>query len=193
MTKKTTTSIALVAAVARRRVIGLDNRMPWHLPEDLKYFKQLTTGAAVIMGRKTFESIVASLGRPLPGRHNIVITRQRDFHHDGVTVVGSLTDAIGSVRDNERAFVIGGGEIYAQALAHADTLHLTEIDADFAGDAWFPVADPTVWRDVAREGHIAVGAIPPAQSAIAPAVSPAPPLSYAFVTYQRISPGAPAL
>jgi dihydrofolate reductase len=143
--------VCIVAAVARNRVIGIGNRMPWYLPEDLRRFKQLTLGHAVIMGRKTYESIVAASGKPLAGRENIVITRSREWTHSGCRTVNSLEAALALVREPQHAFVIGGAEIYALALPFADRLHITEIERDFDGDTLFPDFDPSRWREVSRE------------------------------------------
>jgi dihydrofolate reductase len=145
--------VSLVVAAAANGVIGRDNAMPWHLPEDLAHFKRLTLGHPVVMGRKTYESILASLGRPLPGRTNIVVTRQPGFAAPGCTVVGSLAAAIDSARDASEVFVIGGAEIYRLALPHAQRVYLTRIDAAFEGDATFPALDPAEWRETAREDH----------------------------------------
>ncbi len=136
--------LALIAARARNGVIGLDNRMPWHLPEDLAYFKRVTLGKPVVMGRKTFESI----GRPLPGRLNIVVTRNPDWQAVGVQVAHSLDAALAlaAAAAPEEIMLIGGAELYRQALPQADVLYLTEIDAEFAGDAFFPGFDPADWR-----------------------------------------------
>jgi dihydrofolate reductase len=155
---------ALVAALARNRVIGIGNRLPWRLPEDLARFKRLTMGAPVIMGRKTRESI----GRPLPGRRNIVVTRARDTSWEGCVVARSLDAALAAADDAAVAFVIGGAELYAQALPRADRLYLTLIDADYAGDAWFPEFDAAAWREVARESGVSADG-----------------LGYAFVDYER--------
>ena len=125
--------------------------MPWHLPEDLKRFKQLTLGHAVIMGRKTYESIVAVSGKPLAGRNNIVITRSREWTHSGCRTVNSLEAALAAVRELQDAFVIGGAEIYALALPIAARLYMTEIDCDFEGDTLFPDFDRSGWREVSRE------------------------------------------
>ncbi len=161
--------LVIIAAVARNGMIGatVDGKpvMPWHLPEDLKHFKALTLGHPIIMGRKTWES----LGRPLPGRHNIVITRNADYRADGATVERSLTDAQ-ALCANETAFVIGGGEIYAQALALATRLELTEIDAEFAGDTQFPANARVGFSEVSREVHHAAAGF-----------------DYAFVSYRRIA------
>jgi dihydrofolate reductase len=155
---------ALVAALARNRVIGIGNRLPWRLPEDLERFKRLTMGAPVIMGRRTHESI----GRPLPGRRNIVVTRARGATWDGCVVVHSLDEALAAAGDAAAAFVIGGAELYVQALPRADRLYLTLIDAEYPGDAWFPELDPAVWREIEREPAISAGGV-----------------GYAFVTYDR--------
>ena len=136
--------LALIAARARNGVIGLDNRMPWHLPEDLAYFKRVTLGKPVVMGRKTFESI----GRPLPGRLNIVVTRNPGWQAAGVQVAHSLDAALvlAAAAVPEEIMLIGGAELYRLALPQADVLYLTEIDAEFAGDAFFPEVDLARWR-----------------------------------------------
>ncbi|WP_406666032.1 type 3 dihydrofolate reductase [Gallaecimonas sp. GXIMD1310] len=126
--------LALIAAMAEDRIIGRDNTMPWHLPADLKHFKAVTLGKPVLMGRKTFESI----GRPLPGRRNLVITRQRQFHPEGVEVFSSLSAALASCQDAAEVMVIGGGQIYTEALPLADRLYLTFIAAKITGDTRFP-------------------------------------------------------
>jgi dihydrofolate reductase len=135
--------VKLVAAVARNRVIGRDNALPWHLPTDLKRFRRLTLDKAVIMGRKTFDSI----GIALPRRRNIVITRREDFDHPDVTRVRSLGAALSLVEGGADAMVIGGGEIYAQALPLARVMHLTLVDAEVDGDALFPEFDPGQWTE----------------------------------------------
>jgi dihydrofolate reductase len=149
--------VSLVVAAAANGVIGRDNAMPWHLPEDLAHFKRLTLGHPVVMGRKTYESILATLGKPLPGRTNIVITRQPGFAAPGCAVVGSLDAALDAARGAEEVFVIGGAEIYRLALARADRVYLTRIDAAFEGDATFPALDPVEWRETTREDHPATG------------------------------------
>ena len=132
----------------RARVIGVGNKMPWHLPDELKHFRSVTSGYPVVMGRKTFESI----GRPLPNRRNIVITRQPGYIAPGCEVVPSLTDGLELVGND--AFVIGGGEIYAQALPLANRLYLTYVDTEVAGgDTRFPQVDPAEWREIERERH----------------------------------------
>jgi dihydrofolate reductase len=151
--------ISALVAMARNRVIGCNNALPWHLPPDLKRFKSLTMGHPIIMGRKTYESI----GRPLPGRINIIVTRQADYHVSGAIVVDSLAQALracagkgqeyinpGSAADEE-AFVIGGAEIFRQALPLCDRIYLTEIQADFSGDALFPQFDHDQWVETSRE------------------------------------------
>jgi dihydrofolate reductase len=148
--------IALVVAAARNRAIGLNNKMPWHLPEDLKYFKRVTMGKPVIMGRNTFESI----GRPLPGRPNIVISRNADYKAEGITLVNSLDAALQAAAKLlppgvDEVMVIGGAQIYAQALAQADRLYLTEVDAEPEADAFFPAIERAEWRESARESHAA--------------------------------------
>jgi len=139
--------LSIVAALARNRVIGTDNRLPWHLPEDLRRFKALTLGHPVVMGRKTH----ASIGRPLPGRSNIVITRGHGYAAPGCIVVHTLEAALDAAAATDEIFVIGGAEIYALALARADRLHLTEIHADFPGDALFPAFEAGGFRLRSRE------------------------------------------
>lgn len=139
--------VVIIAAVAANGVIGTQGTMPWRLPDDLRRFKALTLGHAVIMGRRTWDA----LGRALPGRENIVITRQPGFNAPGGRVAGSLEQALAACTGQPRAYVIGGGEIYAQALELTDELELTEIDAAFEGDAYFPAFDRARWREVARE------------------------------------------
>ncbi|MBY5981638.1 type 3 dihydrofolate reductase [Ferrimonas balearica] len=138
--------IALIACMARNRVIGKDNQMPWHLPADLKHFKAVTLGKPVVMGRRTFESI----GRPLPGRHNIVITRQADYAPEGVTVVASIEAAIAAAGAVEELMIIGGGELYAAMLPRADRLYITDVDLDVEGDTHFPDYQALGWDEVER-------------------------------------------
>jgi dihydrofolate reductase len=142
--------LSLIAAVARNGIIGRDNRMPWRLPSDLKRFKALTVGHPVVMGRKTFQSI----GKPLPGRDNIVVSRHA-FAADGATVAPTLAAAMARADSAAGAggevFIIGGAEIYRQAMAMADRLYITEVALDPEGDAAFPAIDPAVWRVTARE------------------------------------------
>jgi len=157
-------TIALLAAVARNGTIGRDNQLLVRLPEDLKRFKRLTLGHPMIMGRKTYESI----GRPLPGRRSIVVTRNTTWQAEGVETAHSLDDALQRVADAPQVFVIGGGEIYAQALPRADVLELTELEQDFEGDTFFPAWPREQFKEVAREMHTAPEG-----------------WAYHFVTYQR--------
>ena len=138
--------LSLVVAASRNNVIGKDNALPWSLPADLKHFREITTGHAVVMGRKTFESI----GRPLPNRRNIVITRQADYAPEGVEIVRSFTAALHAVPSDEEVFVIGGGEIFKIALPLADRVYLTRVEADVAGDVFFPELDPKEWREASH-------------------------------------------
>ncbi len=143
--------VVLVAAVASNAVIGAHGGMPWHLPEDLKRFKQLTLGHPVIMGRKTWESI----GRALPGRRNIVVTRRTAFEAPGAEVVESLRAALALCAHERMVFVIGGGELYRAALPFAAELALTEIHRDYAGDVRFPDFDREAWKETRREPRFA--------------------------------------
>lgn len=126
--------ISMIAAMAKNRIIGVDNQMPWHLPADFAWFKQCTMGKPIVMGRKTYESI----GRPLPGRLNIVLSRDANLKIEGVTCVTSIDEAKQAAGDIEELMIIGGGSIYQACLADADTLYLTFIDADIDGDTQFP-------------------------------------------------------
>ena len=141
--------LSLIAAMAHNSVIGLNNQLPWRLPADLKHFKAVTLGKPVIMGRKTYESI----GKPLPGRINIVVTRDASYTAEGVVIVHSLAEALAKSKAAPEAMVIGGAQLYAEALPHAQRMYLTLIDAEFAGDAFFPAYDPRDWRETAREEH----------------------------------------
>lgn len=141
--------IILIVAVARNRVIGKDNRLLWNIPEDMAHFKRLTAGHAVLMGRKTWESLPERF-RPLPGRRNIVISRQRDYNAPGAELAHALTDGIALAADAEKLFVIGGAEIYEQAMALADRLEITEVDLAPDGDAWFPEIAAAEWQECAR-------------------------------------------
>jgi dihydrofolate reductase len=161
--------LALIVAVADNGVIGSNNALPWRLPEDMRHFKHVTMGKPIVMGRKTFESI----GKPLPGRTNIVITRNPAFQAEGVEVVSSLAAALELAthvarRDGvDEAVVIGGAEIYQAALPQTDHIYLTEIHADVEGDAVLPAIDWTQWREAGRERHAAQ------------------PFDYSFVSYER--------
>lgn len=154
--------LAIIVAQASNRVIGVNNKLPWHLPEDLRYFKQVTMGKPIIMGRNTFESI----GRPLPGRENIVISRQSNYAPNGVKVVDSLdvayelAESIGLVNGIDEAMVIGGAQIYEQALPKAERLYLTQVEAEIDGDAWFPEFQQNDWKEVGRENFSAEGPNP---------------------------------
>lgn len=150
--------ISLIAAMARNRVIGRDNRLPWRLPADLRRFKELTMGHALLVGRKTFESI----GRPLPGRRMLVVSRREGYAPGGVRVARSVQEALDLARAEGEAelFVGGGAEVYRQTLPVADRLHLTRIEEDVPGDAYFPEFDETEWRLVDREDHEPCGEVP---------------------------------
>jgi len=163
---RTAPALAVIAAVASNGVIGAGNRLPWRIAEDLRRCRALTTGHAVIMGRKTWES----LPHALPGRQNIVVTRQQGYTAPGAEIAGSLDEALALVRLPEPAFCIGGGELYRVALPRATTLHLTEIARDFDGDALFPPIAALDWRQTAREAHRSEGP---------------DGFAYAYVTYER--------
>jgi dihydrofolate reductase len=142
--------ITLVAAVARNGVIGADGDLPWRIPEDLAFFKRTTMGHPLVMGRATFDSI----GRPLPGRRSIVITRTRNWRHDGVEVAGSMPvalDLAAAGRGGDEVFVIGGGQIYRLAMPLADRLLITEVEVEPEGDVTFPDIEPGTWVEVARD------------------------------------------
>ncbi|MGV7206613.1 dihydrofolate reductase [Oxalobacteraceae bacterium A2-2] len=156
-------NLTIIVATDAGRGIGINNTLPWRLPEDLAHFKRLTTGHAIIMGRKTFDSI----GRPLPNRRNIVVTRNPAWSHQGAERAASLEAAV-ALASGLPAYIIGGAEIYAQALPLSHTLVVTEIGHTFECDAFFPAIDPTVWQETGREQHVSADALP-----------------YAFVTYQR--------
>jgi len=140
--------ISIIAVMAANRVIGKNNKMPWHHKADLRHFKELTMGKPIVMGRRTFESI----GRPLPGRDNIVITRKVDYKVDGIAIANSVAEAF-TLADKYRQeiMVIGGGELYAELLPQADTLYLTLINHDYAGDTYFPELARSEWNEVARQ------------------------------------------
>ena len=159
------TKVFLVAAVAANGIIGAGNRMPWHLPEDLKHFKALTLGHPVIMGRKTYESI----GKPLPGRENIVVSRTHGLEIPGVGIASSVEGAMAFCIGEPVAFVIGGGEIYKAALPLADGIVMTEIGKPFDGDTSFPDWDREAFRESQRQSHTSAGGLP-----------------YDFVLYERI-------
>ncbi|MBL4715185.1 MAG: dihydrofolate reductase [Bacteroidia bacterium] len=143
-------SINIIVAASSNNVIGKDNQLIWHLPDDLKFFKRTTMGCPLIMGRKTFESV----GRPLPGRENIIVTRNTNFSFEGCTVVNSLTEAIETTNGNEQVFIAGGGEIYKEALSLVDIIYLTRVHHEFEGDTYFPVLNENEWVEVFREDHL---------------------------------------
>jgi len=165
-------NLALIWAMSRNRTIGRNNALPWHLPEDLKYFKQVTMGKPIIMGRKTWESI----GRPLPGRSNIVISRDPSYRAEGVKIVHSLVEAIALAESIalidgvDEAVVIGGAQIYALALPLAQRLYMTQVHAEVEGDAFFPQFDLTQWEELGREDFSASGPNP---------------YDYSFVVFER--------
>lgn len=140
--------ITIIAAMARNRAIGLDGAMPWHLPGELRHFKKTTMGKCIVMGRKTWEAI----GRALPGRRNIVVTRNRDYQADGCEVVGSLGEAL-RVADSGEVMIVGGGQLYAQALPLAGRMILTLVDCDAEADTWFPAWTEGEWREISRTLH----------------------------------------
>ncbi len=146
-------SLSIIVAMANNRAIGKDNQLLWHLPEDLRYFKRMTMGKPMVMGRKTFESI----GRPLPGRLNIVVTRQQEWQHEGVKVVHSIDEAMqlanaqASIDGIDEVMLIGGAELYTNALPNADKIYLTRVDAEINGDAFFPEINENEWQEISRE------------------------------------------
>ncbi len=162
-------TLSLIAAVARNGVIGKDNALLFRLPEDLQHFKRVTLGCPVIMGRKTWESLPTRT-RPLPGRVNIVITRNPQWHAEGAIAVNSLQEALAKAGSAPKVFVIGGAQLYASALPLADELLLTEVDRDFDGDVHFPAWDRQQFREVSRDLHHA---------------GEPNHFDYAFVIYQR--------
>ncbi|WP_250656859.1 dihydrofolate reductase [Alkalimarinus coralli] len=163
---------SIIVAMAENRVIGRNNKLPWYLPNDLKYFKSVTMGKPVIMGRKTFESI----GKPLPGRLNIVITRNADWSHPGVTVVHTIEDAFSKAEATalidgvDEVMIIGGDQIYQTALSLADRIYLTKVHAEVDGDAWFTDVDWDQWEESAREDFMA---------------EDPNPYDYSFIVYDR--------
>lgn len=139
--------ISMIVATDRNGLIGKDNDMPWRLPEDLSYFKKITTGSTVVMGRNTFESI----GKPLPNRENIILTRNSDYRVEGCRTISSIEALKGMAEKEEEIFVIGGANIYKQALPFTETLYLTYIDEVFEGDTYFPEIDENDWKMVSEE------------------------------------------
>ena len=159
--------INLIYARAANGVIGKNNAMPWHLPEDLAHFKRLTQGWPVVMGRKTWDSLPVRF-RPLPGRRNVVITRQPDWNEAGAQVAPSLADALAQCRASEEVWIVGGAQIYAQAEPLAERIEVTEIAHDFDGDAFAPSLG-AAWSEAAREDHVAVSG-----------------LKFSFVSYRKL-------
>ena len=157
--------VSIIVAMARNRVIGRDGQLPWHIPEDLKRFKQLTMGHHIVMGRKTWDS----LGRLLPGRRHVIVSRQPDYRVPGAQIVRSLDTAIAACAGDEEIFIIGGGEIYRQALTLTDRIYLTQVALDAEGDTAFPELQPQNWKEAAREHK----------------VDPASGIEYVFLTLQR--------
>jgi dihydrofolate reductase len=163
---------SLIVAMSENQVIGRNNQLPWYLPNDLKYFKQVTMGKPIIMGRKTFDSI----GKPLPGRKNVVVTRNKEWQFEGVTSVTSLEQAFTSaeadaaLNGEDEVLVIGGSQLYEKALEYMDRLYLTEVHAQIEGDAYFPDVDWREWQEVGREDFKAEGPNP---------------YDYSFVVYDR--------
>ena len=141
--------LAIIVAMAKNRTIGADNTLPWHCPEDLRHFKTLTMGHHMIMGRKTFDSI----GKPLPGRTTVVVTRNTDLDIAGCLIAHSLEQAVAACVGDNEVFIVGGAELYAQALPLVNTLFITEIQQEITGDAHFPELNPSDWREVSREIH----------------------------------------
>jgi len=158
------TKLSSIVAVANNRVIGIDNTLPWHLPEDLKRFRVLTMGHHIIMGRKTYDS----LGRLLPGRTTVIVTRNPDYKVEGALVANSLEAAIALCKDDDEAFLIGGAELYQHGLKLSSKLYITEIDLTVKGDAYFPEYSLNEWQETAREAHVSEQG-----------------LSFSYVTYER--------
>jgi dihydrofolate reductase len=160
---KPDTRISIIAAMAENRVIGINNTLPWHLPADLKHFRQITTGHHVIMGRRNYESI----GKPLPNRTNIVVTRNHDYRAPGCVVAHSLEEAVERAHADPEIFIIGGADLYRQSFACSDRLYLTLVHANVAGDTYFPDFDPHQWNEIMRERHEADDKNPYAYSFLA--------------------------
>lgn len=158
--------ITIIAAVAKNNALGKDNKLIWHLPADLIRFKKVTSGHHIIMGRKTFES----LGKPLPNRTTIIITRNKNYNAEGCVVVNSLNEALQIAKVDENPFILGGAEIYKQAIKIADVLDLTIVHQDFEADVFFPVIDKNIWKETSRQDFKANGKNK---------------YNYSFVTYTR--------
>ncbi len=164
------TPIILIASVAKNRVIGKDGSQPLYIKGDLKHFQSLTTGHVVVMGRKTYESILSKLGKPLPKRMNVVVTREKEFDASGCMVCHSVEEALRVARQHAgKVYVIGGQQLFEQTLPFADVLELTEIDADLEGDVYFPEFSTREWKEVSRGPLMSEGGV-----------------SYSFATYKRI-------
>lgn len=161
--------ISCIVAKAANGVIGSRNAIPWYVPADLKHFKEITTGKTVVMGRKTFQSIIDRNGKPLPSRQNVVVTRDMTFSYPGVTVIHDIND-ITSLGD---CFIIGGAELWRQTFDMLERLYVTEINAEIEGDVHFPVIDKMQWHEVSRESH---------------KTDAKNPYDYDFVTYYKTSP-----
>lgn len=159
-------SLSIICAMDENRLIGANNALPWHLPADLAFFKRTTMSKPIIMGRKTYESI----GRPLPGRRNIIITRNSNYHQEGCDSCPSVAAALDLVQDQDEAMLIGGASLYQQTIDKAERLYLTRIHARFTGDAWFPEIDPAIWVETWSEKH---------------APDERNPYAYTFVKYAR--------
>lgn len=159
-------NLSLIVAVANNNVIGSNNTLPWHLPEDLKRFRALTTGHHIIMGRKTYES----LGRLLPGRTTVIVTRNKNFKLEGALVAHSLESAAALCQNDDEAFLIGGAELYLDGLKFVSKLYITEVDINVKGDAFFPALDLNQWQETSREAHTS-----------------AQDLSFSYVTFTRKS------
>jgi len=164
--------VGMIVAMAENRVIGRNNQLPWYLPNDLKYFKAVTMGKPIIMGRKTYESI----GKPLPGRTNIVVTTQQDFVAEGVSVAYSveqaltLAQSVATIDGADEVMIIGGAQLYSEMLDRVERLYLTQVHADVEGDAWFPALDLSRWKVLTKESFAAEGPNP---------------YGYSFIVYGR--------
>lgn len=157
--------LSIIVAIAHHHVIGINNTLPWHLPDDLKRFRALTTGHHIIMGRKTYES----LGRLLPGRTTVIVTRNKNYQLKDALVAHSLEQAINLCAEDTEIFLIGGAELYQSALKLADKLYITQLDLEIAGDAFFPDWDITEWREITLESHISEKGI-----------------KFSYITYERL-------
>jgi dihydrofolate reductase len=158
-------NINVIAAMARNRVIGVNNALPWRLPADLQHFKMLTMGHHIVMGRKTYESI----GKPLPGRTTVIVSRDADYRVEGCICATSIDAAMAACNADTEIFFVGGAELYGQILPRAHRLYLTEIQAEFVGDAYFPAFEAKQWQEIARQVHVTPDG-----------------LGYHFVTYEKV-------